>query len=941
MSQPNTPRTPRTPRTPATPRRQGQFRVPQTPQTPYGGEGPSSDIPSSPGLHYPSSPPHGSSQGFGASSPLPFPSSPAFNVNYRPGQTMYNAQTPSRFSSRLGQSEMSSPIAMPPSSPQLRSNIVSSNLRSEGMYGTPRDGRSDLPETPRRRGDVISSPQVARHLRARAEPTSELVPSTPFPPSENYDPTHVVKMVWGTAVEINEVIRLFNDFLRQFKQKHRIVQENPHATSITHSENQPFYPQLLEQMAASNARQLNLDCQNLLAYRPSNKLHGLLVDYPAEVLPLLDFSLNEFFLDLFPDVDLRGDSLMVRPFNLGKTINTRDLGPEDIDRLVTVKGLMLRTSSIIPNVKRGMSFFQCLVCDYTSQADAERGRITEPTKCPRQECGALNSMSLIHNRGEYADKQVCRMQEMPESIPDGQTPQSISLVVHDDLVDVCKPGDRLEITAVFRGVPVRVNPRQRTIKALYRTYLDVVHIKKSDKKRLAIDNDIANQDGKKPAYQGGDEIEVQNEDMIAKIREISLLPNLYETLARSVAPSIFEHDDIKKGVLLQMFGGTNKTFQKAGSPRYRGDINVLLVGDPGTSKSQILQYVHKIAPRGVYTSGKGSSAVGLTAYVTRDPDTRQLVLESGALVLSDGGICCIDEFDKMSDATRSVLHEVMEQQTVSVAKAGIITTLNARTSLLAAANPIHSQYNHRLPMVDNIDLPPTLISRFDLLYLVLDIVNETSDRRLARHILSLYLEDAPQTAGIQVIPIDMLTSYISYARNNCQPVLGEEASASLIQCYLELRKLGGGKQITATTRQLESMIRLSEARAKLRLSQRVEKEDVEEASRLIREGLKESAMDPRTGLLDMDLLTTGQGSYDRGHLEDMRKELLTLLNATDKTTLRWTEVLAEFNAQSSVGVSEEQFSRVLSELEQQQYVKVQGKRGQRTIKKLTGGQDRD
>ncbi|KAF9169193.1 hypothetical protein BGX20_010679 [Mortierella sp. AD010] len=892
MSEPRTPRTPRTPR--------------------RGRDDLSSEFPSSPGLQYPSSP------GIGASSPLPFASTPGFQVQYQPGQF---AGTPVRRPVHLhGSEDVSSPVLMP-SSPPMRSHLGSSNLRSDLSYGTPRDARGGIPETPRRRrNDVISSPQVARHLAARTEPGSELGSSTAFPASQDYDPTQVVKVVWGTAVEINEVIRIFKDFLDNFKQKHRIVKENPN-------------------MARTNTRQLNLDCQNLLAYRPAVKLHSLLIDYPAEVLPLLDFTLNEYFDELHPEVDLRGDSLMIRPFNLGKTVNTRELGPEDIDRLVTVKGLMLRTSSIIPNVKK--AFFQCLICDQTVTSEADRGRITEPTKCPRQECGALNSMSLIHNRGEYADKQVCRMQEMPESIPDGQTPQSISLVVHDDLVDVCKPGDRLEITAVFRGVPVRVNPRQRTIKALYRTYLDVVHIKKTDKKRLSIDEDIVNHDGKRPTYQSGDEIEVQSEDMIAKIQEISMLPNLYETLARSVAPSIFEHDDIKKGVLLQMFGGTNKTFQKAGSPRYRGDINVLLVGDPGTSKSQILTYVHKIAPRGVYTSGKGSSAVGLTAYVTRDPDTRQLVLESGALVLSDGGICCIDEFDKMSDATRSVLHEVMEQQTVSVAKAGIITTLNARTSLLAAANPIHSQYNHKLPMVDNIDLPPTLISRFDLLYLVLDIVNEQSDRRLARHILSLYLEDAPETGGTQIIPIETLTSYISYARNHYHPVLDEDASSTLIQCYLDLRKLGGGKQITATTRQLESMIRLAEARAKLRLSNVVEKADVEEASRLIREGLKESAMDPRTGLLDMDLLTTGQGSYDRGHLEDMRRELLNLLNATDKATLRWADVLADFSAQSSVGVSEEQFSRVLSELEQQQYIKVTGKRGLRVIKKLTVGQDHE
>ncbi|KAF9121488.1 hypothetical protein BGW39_010498 [Mortierella sp. 14UC] len=836
-------------------------------------------------------------------------------------------------------------MAMPSSPP--RSALGSSHLRSDMSYGTVRDGL----QTPRRsRGDVVSSPQVARHLALMTDPVSDyaLNSAGPFPTSQDGDPTQVIKVVWGTAVEIDEVMRDFKNFLLEFTQKSRLTQESPRGF-YTESEKAPFYPQLMDQasgikccltiMRRTRTRQLNLDCQNLLHHHSGKKVHGLLIDYPAEVLPLLDFAAMEVYINTYPEDDMRGESFMIRPFNIGKCINTRDLGPADIDRLVTVKGLMLRTSSVIPNVTK--AFFQCLVCEQSASSEADRGRITEPTKCPNQVCGALNSMSLIHNRGQYADKQVCRMQEMPESIPDGQTPQSISLVVHDDLVDVCKPGDRLEITAVFRGVPVRVNPRQRTVKSLYRTYLDVVHIKKSDKKRLTIDDEISNHGGKRAAYQGGDEIEVQSEDMIAKIKEISTLPNLYETLARSVAPSIFEHDDIKKGVLLQMFGGTNKTFHKAGSPRYRGDINVLLVGDPGTSKSQILSYVHKIAPRGVYTSGKGSSAVGLTAYVTRDPDTRQLVLESGALVLSDGGICCIDEFDKMSDATRSVLHEVMEQQTVSVAKAGIITTLNARTSLLAAANPIHSQYNHRLPMVDNIDLPPTLISRFDLLYLVLDIVNEQSDRRLARHILSLYLEDAPETGGTDIIPIDTLTSYISYARNHCHPVLSEESSAVLVQCYLDLRKLGGGKQITATTRQLESMIRLAEARARLRLSPDVEKEDVEEASRLIREGLKESAMDPRTGLLDMDLLTTGQGSYDRGHLEDMRRELLNLLNASDKTTLRWADALADFNAQSSVGVSEEQFSRVLGELEQQQYIKVTGKRGLRVIKKLTTGQDRE
>lgn len=433
------------------------------------------------------------------------------------------------------------------------------------------------------------------------------------------------------------------------------------------------------------------------------------------------------------------------------------------------------------------------------------------------------------------DFQTLKLQELPDSVPQGEIPRHMQLFCDRALCERVVPGNRVLIQGIYSIKKVASGGKRgaeshKAVVGVRAPYMRVIGIK--------VDTEIG-------SISRFSNITTEEE---AAFRKLAAMPDVYDKLAKSIAPSIYGSNDIKKAIVCLLFGGSRKKLPD-GLVR-RGDINLLMLGDPGTAKSQLLKFVEKVSPIGVYTSGKGSSAAGLTASVMRDPATRNFVMEGGAMVLADGGVVCIDEFDKMKEDDRVAIHEAMEQGTISIAKAGITTTLNSRCSVLAAANSIFGRWDDTKGE-ENIDFMPTILSRFDMIFIIKDIHDHARDVTLARHIINVHLNANRPTEQIDgEIPLNVLKKYIHYARTHCGPRLSAEAAEKLRSRYV-LMRAGAHQQekasdkrlaIPITVRQLEAVIRISESLAKLQLQSFVNEGHVNEALRLFQVSTLEAAM---------------------------------------------------------------------------------------------------
>jgi DNA replication licensing factor MCM3 len=568
---------------------------------------------------------------------------------------------------------------------------------------------------------------------------------------------------------------------------------------------------------------------------------------PLRHLRALEAACHEVGAEVRPGYDKEGTQIRVAltgPVGASPS-SPRQLTSASLRQLVCVEGVATKVSTIKPKVVQSVHYCPTTTqhssreyidatdphlglnaVDTTGREIPDRVIHITPSVYPTKDKEG-HALETEYGLSTFKDHQTIVLQEMPEKAPMGQLPRSVELVLDHDLVDRIKPGDRVRVVGTYRALAVSSNGQQSS-SGVFRTVVLVNHVQTigvSTSRLHFHENDVPN------------------------IKELAAQPNILDVLGRSVAPSIHGHDIIKKALVLQLLAGVEKNLENG--THLRGDINILMVGDPSTAKSQLLRSAMTIAPLAVSTTGKGSSGVGLTAAVTSDPDTRERRLEAGAMVLADRGLVCVDEFDKMGENDRVAIHEAMEQQTVTIAKAGIHASLNARCAVLAAANPVYGQYDRRRKIQENIGLPDSLLSRFDLLFVVLDQMDPETDRLIAAHVIGghRYRDDdgeddesdddqehsPPQSiwqrrrrnaaTNEDALTHDFLRKYLHYAKSRVSPVLTEAAREFIAQKYAEMRSRQDDRTLPITARSLETVIRLATAHAKARLNATVEHED--------------------------------------------------------------------------------------------------------------------
>ncbi len=606
----------------------------------------------------------------------------------------------------------------------------------------------------------------------------------------------------------------------------------------------PIYLSKIRQLSLNEETSIAVDFQDLSAYDI-----GFIDDADKHPYDFIEQAKNALIdilrvedPDYLSDFEDPYSIFKVRIINYSEYVPLRAIRSRHIGKLIKISGIMMRASEVKPLLRVGA--FRCKACKTLIYVNQEDGQYTVPESCTNQDCsyyGKRPPVRLDPLESVFEDWQKVRIQESPEELPPGQMPRSIDVTFRGDIVDISRPGDMVKITGILQTTPDF--SRRGAKLATFNIYIEANGVEVSEKEY--------------------EQLEISEEDE-NKIKELAADPYVHERIFASIAPSIQGHEIIKESIALLLFGGVEKTLPDG--TRLRGRSNILMVGDPGTGKSQILKFVADLASRGLYTSGKGTTAAGLTAAVVHDTDTGAMTLEAGALVLADQGIACIDEFDKMDPNDRTAIHEAMEQHTVSIAKAGIVATLNARTSILAAANPALGRYESSLSVQDNIKLPFTILSRFDLIWILVDTVEATKDRELAQFILQMHQRKDPHEQDTtSIIPPDFLKKYIGYANRYVIPQLTAEAAEEIENFYVELRKTaeGGDAPIPITARQLESLVRLAEARARMALRSKVIKEDARAAIRLMEESLRMVALDKITGKIDIDQVVSKMSAYQR------------------------------------------------------------------------------